>query len=147
MLWSGAAAFACGDKLLAIARGVRFQHSTAARQANLVIYSAGTQNGALDSAKLQANLKRTVRNLQVVRGESQLDEALKSGQVDVVLVYFTDLTGIARQLQSAPSKPVTLPVLVKPSKIDYATAQKVYSFALKATADEIEFLIAIDEAM
>jgi ABC-type amino acid transport substrate-binding protein len=148
MLLSGSVALACGDKLLALGRGVRFQRIYAARQANLVIYSAQTQNGAaLDSARLHTTLKRVVRNLQLVRGGSQLDQALKSGQVDVVLVSFADLAGIARELQSAPSRPVILPVLVKPSKADFAAAQNQYKFALKAAADEFEFLTAIDEAM
>ena len=147
-LLSGTAGLACGDKLLAIGRGVRFQHIYAAHQANLVIYSAGTQQGAaLDSARLQATLKRAVHNLQLVRSGSQLDQALKSGQVDLVLVYFPDVTGISRQLHSTPSTPVILPVLVKPSKAEFAAAQKEYKFALKATADEFEYLTAIDEAM
>ncbi len=148
MLAGGAVAFACGDKLLAIGRGIRFQRIYAAHHANLVIYSAGTQSGAvLDSARLLTTLKRAVRNLGLVRGGSQLDQALKSGQVDVVLVYFADLAGIARQLQSGPSRPVILPVLINPSKAEFAAAQKQYKFALKAAADEFEFLTAIDEAM
>ena len=147
-LLSGSAAFACGDKLLAIGRGVRFQRVYAARQANLVIYSAGTQNdGALDSVRLRTTLKRAVRSLELVRGSSQLDQALKSGQVDVVLVYFADLAGVARQLQSAPSRPVILPVLIKPSKGEFTAAQNQYKFALRAAADAFEFLTAIDEAM
>jgi ABC-type amino acid transport substrate-binding protein len=148
MLFIGSAAFACGDKLLALGRGVRFQRIYAARQANLVIYSAGPQkDGALDSARLRTALKGAVRNLELVRGGSQLDQALKAGQVDVVLVYFADVAGIARQLQSAPSRPVILPVLIKPSKAEFAAAQNQYKFALKAAADEFEFLTAIDEAM
>jgi hypothetical protein len=148
MVLSGSAALACGDKLLALGRGVRFQRIYAARQANLVIYSAGTRNdGALDSARLRTTLKRAVRNVELVRGGSQLDQALKSGHVDVVLVYFADLAAIARELQSAPSRPVILPVLIKPSKAEFAAAQNQYKFALKAAADEFEFLTAIDEAM
>jgi hypothetical protein len=72
---------------------------------------------------------------------------LKSGGVDVVLVSFADLAGIARQLQSAPSKPIILPVLVQPSKAEFAAAQKEYRFALKAAADEFEYLTVIDQAM
>ena len=67
----------------------------------------------LTSSKLQATLKQAGHKLQMVEGASQLDEALKSGKVDVVLVDFADVAGIARQLQSAPSKPVVLPILVK----------------------------------
>ena len=145
---SGTAALACGDKLLAIGRGLRFQRADAAHEANLVIYSTGPQSGAaLSSAKLQTRLRRAVRKLQLVQDGSQLDEALRSGRVDVVLVDFADLAGITRQLQSAPSKPVILPILVKPSKAELAAAQKEYKFALKSTADDFEYLTAIDEAM
>jgi ABC-type amino acid transport substrate-binding protein len=144
----GTAALACGDKLVAVGRGVRFQRAYAAHEANLVIYSATAHSGApLDSSKLQTTLKRVVHKLQVVQGGSQLDEALKSGRVDVVLLDFADLAGIARELQSAPSRPVILPVLVKPSKAEFAAAQREYKFALKATTDEFEYLTVIDEAM
>jgi hypothetical protein len=144
----GPTALACGDKLLALGRGLRFQRSYAAEQANLVIYSAGPQISAtLGSTKLQTTLRRSVRSLQLVEGGSQLDQALKSGKVDVLLVGFADLAGITSQLHSAPSKPVILPVMVKPSKADLATAQKEYKFALKAGAEDFEYLRAIDEAM
>ncbi len=147
-LLSGTAALACGDKLLAIGRGVRFQRAYAERQANLVIYSNGAQNGAtLSSTGLQTTLKRAGHKLQIVQDGSQLDEALKSGKVDVVLVDFADLGGISRLLQSAPSKPVIVPILFKASKAELAAAQREYKFALKTPADEFQFLTAIDEAM
>ena len=145
---SGTAALACGDKLLAIGRGVRFQHVYAAREANLLIYSAGPRSLArLTSAKLQTALKQAVHKVQFAKGGAELDDALNSGRVDVVLVDFADLAGILPDLQSAPSKPVILPVFVKPSKAELAAAQKDYKFALKATADDSEYLIAIDQAM
>jgi ABC-type amino acid transport substrate-binding protein len=147
-LLSGTAVLACGDKLLAIGRGVRFQRAYAQYQANLVIYSAGTQSGAtLSSTKLQTTLRRAGHKLQIVEGGSQLDEALKSGRVDVVLVDFGDLAGVTRLLQSAPSKPVILPILFKPSKTELAAAQREYKFALKAPSDDVQYLTAIDEAM
>ena len=145
---SGTTALACGDKLLALGLGLRFQRSYAAQQANLVIYSAGPQSSAtLGSTKLQTTLRRAVLSLQLAQGGSQLDQALKSGKVDVLLVDFADLAGITSQLQSAPSKPVILPVRVKPSKAGLAAALKEYKFALKAGADDSEYLTAIDEAM
>jgi ABC-type amino acid transport substrate-binding protein len=145
---SGTAVLACGDKLLAIGRGVRFQRVYAAHEANLVIYSAGIQSGGtLSSAKLQTMLRLAVHKLQLVQHGSELDQALKSGRVDVVLVAFADLAGITRELQSAPSNPVILPILVKPSKAELSAAQKEYKFALKASADDFEYLTAIDEAM
>jgi ABC-type amino acid transport substrate-binding protein len=145
--WSDTAD-ACGDKLLAIGRGLRFQRANAAREANLVIYAAQTKTGAsLEGNKLQASLRRAVRQLQVVQGSSQLDATLQSGKVDVVLVEFADLPAITQRLNSAPSKPAIVPVLVKPSKAEFAAAQKDYKFALRASADDFEYLAAIDEAM
>ena len=58
-LLSGPVGHACGDKLLAIGRGIRFQRAYAARPANVVIYSKASQSGAtLMSAKLQTTLKQ-----------------------------------------------------------------------------------------
>jgi ABC-type amino acid transport substrate-binding protein len=146
-LW-GTAALACGDKLLAIGRGVRFQQVSAAHEANLVIYSAGTERRAvLANNNLQTALRRAVRKLQILQDGSGLDEALKSGRVDVVLVDFADLAGITQQLRSAPSKPVIIPVLVKPSKAEFTAAQREYRFALRANADDFEYLTAVDQAM
>lgn len=148
VLLSGTVALACGDKLLAVGHGVRFQHAYAEREANLLIYSAGAPNGAdLGSAKLQTTLRHAGHKLQIVEGGPQLDEALKSGKVDVVLVDFADLGAIARVLQSAPSKPVVLPILFKPSKAELAAVQREYKFLVKAPADETQYLTAINEAM
>ncbi len=147
-LLSGTAAVACGDKLLAVGRGVRFQRVYTAHDANLVIYVAGAQGrAALDNAKLQNMLTRAGHKLQIVASGSQLDEALKSGKVDIVLMDFGDLAGIAEKLRSAPSKPIIVPVLFKPSKSELARAQKEYKFALKVPTGDFEYLTAINEAM
>ena len=138
---------ACGDKLLAIGRGVRFQRISVAHQANLLIYTAGTPGSPLSSARLQTSLKRAVRNLQLVQSGSELDQALKAGGVDVVLVSVTDLAAIAPRLRSAPAKPIIIPVLVQASKAEYAAAEKEFGFALRATSDESGYLTMIDQAM
>lgn len=147
-LLSGTSGLACGDKLLAISRGVRFQRAYAPHQANVVIYSNGTPSGAtFGSVRLQTTLKQAGHKLQTAEGPRQLDEALKLGKVDVVLADFADVAAITRQLQAAPSKPVVLPVLFQPSKAELTAAQKEYKFARKAPGDEVQYLGAIDEAM
>jgi ABC-type amino acid transport substrate-binding protein len=147
-LLSGTLGFACGDKLLTVSRGLRYQRAYAGHEANLVIYSSSTSSArALKSAKLLTALKQAGHKLQTVEDPSHLDRVLKSGKVDVVLADFGELTGISRDLQSAPSKPVIVPVLNKASKDDLAAAHREYKFALKASADEIQYLKAIEEAM
>jgi hypothetical protein len=147
-LFSGNSGFACGDKLLSIRRGIRFQHAYGARPANIVIYSSGNPSRAnITGAKLQTTLRQAGHKLQTADALPQLDRALKSGKVDVVLVDFADVAGISRQLQSAPSRPAVLAVLFKPSKAELAAAQKDYRYALKAPGDDVEYLGAIAEAM
>jgi len=147
-LLSGTIALACGDHLLAIGRGLRFQHAYAPRQGNLVIYSSATPGAAaLVSKKLQTRLRQAGHKLQAVETVSQLDQVLKSGKVDVVLADFAELGEIARELHSAPSNPIMLPVLFKPTKAELAAAQREYKVAVKAPADEVQYLTAIDEAM
>lgn len=141
-------ALGCGDHLLILGRGVRFQHAYAQHRGNLVIYFAGTQSGANPkSSKLQGLLQQAGHKLQTAQGLSELDEVLKSGKIDVVLADFNDLAGIARELQSAPTKPIILPILFKPSKAQFAAVQREYQFALSAPADDVRILTAIDQAM
>lgn len=152
-LLSGTVALACGDKLLAPGSVARFRLIFASRQMIVLIYSNGSQtsngnqSGApLKTGKLQTSLKDVGLKLQTAEGPTQLDAALKSGKVDLVLADLTDLAGISRQLHDAPSQPVVLPVLFKPSKAELSAAKRDYKFALKTPTDELEVLNKIDEA-
>jgi ABC-type amino acid transport substrate-binding protein len=147
-LFHGNVGFACGDKLLSISRGIRFQHAYGTRPANVVIYSSGNRNGTdLTNLKLQNTLRQAGHRPQTAAGLSQLDEALKSGKVDVVLADVADAADISQRLQSAPSKPIMVPVMFKPSKAALNAVQREYGYALNASGDEIQYLSAIHEAM
>jgi hypothetical protein len=147
-LMSGTVALACGDKLLSPGSVVRFRLIYASHPATVLIYSHGNQSIAtLRSAKLQSTIKDAGLKLQTADSPSQLDEALKLGKADVVVADLADIAGITRQLQEAPSKPVVLPVLFKPSKAELSAAQKDYKFALQTPSNEIQFLTTIDAAM
>ena len=146
-LYSGPAMFACGDKLLVIGRGLRFQRAYAGRQASLLIYSSGSPNEGVPGTKIASMLKQAGHRVQTAAGPAQLDTVLKSGKVDVILAEFADVGAIAPEVRSAPSNPVVLPILYRPSRAEFSVAQKEYHVALKAPADEIRFLTAIDEAL
>jgi ABC-type amino acid transport substrate-binding protein len=147
-LLGGTVALACGDKLLVAGRGVRFQRTYAGHKGNVLIYSTSVQSGdVLKSALIKNTLTRAGHTLQTVDDASQLDAALKSGKVDVVLGDFAELAPVAHELHAASSKPVVLPILFKPTKAELAAAQKDYRIALRAPADQVQLLTAIDEAM
>ena len=144
------AALACGDKLMVLGRGVRFQGAYAAvRPAAILIYmhSGSAVPTAIRDPQLQPALKQAGHKLQSVEDPHQLDEALKSGKYDLVLADISDASDLEQQAQSAPSRPAVLPVVFKPTKTEAAAAEKRYQCVLKTPDKTAHYLATIDEAM
>jgi ABC-type amino acid transport substrate-binding protein len=149
LVFSATVAEGCGDLLVSLGRGVRFQRAYfASHQATVAVLWNNSASGAvLANPKLQRTLREIGHKVVFVQDSTQLGVALKAGKVDVVLADFTDTGSIAPEVRSASNTPILVPVLYKPSKTEWTTAQRQYPFLLKASADEIQFLTAIDEAM
>jgi len=139
----------CGDKLVSLLSGVRQQRAyIASQRASVIVFPNHRASGAeLIKRDLRATLKEAGHSVQVVQDSTQLDQALKAGRVDVVLVDFADVGVIARELELTADKPIIVPVLYKPSNADLAAAQTQNRFALKASAKETQFLGRIEDAM
>jgi hypothetical protein len=149
LVFGATVAEGCGDLLVSFGKGVRYQRAYfASRRATVaVLWNNRATGAALANAKLQNALKEVGHRVVFVQDSTQLAIALKAEKVDVVLADFADAASLAPELQTVSSKPALLPVLYKPSKADMAAARKQYPFRLQASANEIEFLIAIDDAM
>lgn len=149
LVFGATVAEGCGDLLVSLGRGVRFQRAYfASHPASVAVLWNNRASGAvLANAKLQRTLREIGHKVVFVQNATELGVALEGGKVDVVLADFTDTGSIAQGLLSASNKPILVPVLDKPSKAEWTTAQRQYPFLLKASADEIQFLTAIDEAM
>ena len=149
LLFSPTIARGCGDKLVSLLGGVRQQRAyIASQKASVIVFSNHRASGAaLIKRDLRATLKEAGHSVQVVQDSTQLDQALKAGKVDVVLVDFADVGVIARELELAADKPIIVPVLYKPSNADLAAAQTQNRFALKDSAKETQFLGRIEDAM
>jgi ABC-type amino acid transport substrate-binding protein len=147
LLLNGAIIEACGDKLAAVGRGFTAQRNIAKHKASIAIVLSGRAIGTiLKDVKLQATLKQAGHQVQVVQDISQLDLAVKSGKVDVVLVDVAD-ANLAQGSNSKTGKPAILAVLQKPSKDDLSSAKKKYDFALNASGNSVELLTAIETVM
>jgi len=139
----------CGDTLVSLLSSVRYQRAfMASRHASIVVFSNQRATGpVLTNPNLRATLKEVGHSVVVVQDSAQLDFVLKAGNVDVVLTDVADAGDLSRELKAAPSKPVIVPVLYKPSKGEWAVAQKQFPFPIKASADQIQFLRMIEMAM
>jgi DNA-binding NtrC family response regulator len=114
----------------------------------VVIYAGERKDsGSLGSANLRNTLKQAGVTLQTAANAAELERALKTRKVDVVLADFADLNRISLELRSASSQPVVVPVLLRPSKAELSAAQHDYRLALKAPLNDLHVLAAIQEAM
>jgi len=146
-LLSIAFADACGDKLLRIGRGARFQRTMHPAMVLIYLPSSATADASTKAPKLQAFLKKAGHKSSIVQGTDRLSQALGSGQYDVVLVGLAEVSGVQRQAEAAVSKPVVVPLIFNASKAEVAAAKKRYRCVVKNPNDGDEYLDAIEEAM
>src|SRR6058998_1510311 len=101
--------FACGDKLMLLTGGAWFrQVSSGVHPASILAFTR--QNSPVSSVvrelEREPALHRAGHKLVAVQDFTRLDEALKNGKYDLVLVEPSDADGLAQQIRSAPSKPL-----------------------------------------
>ncbi len=149
LLLGGILAWTCGDKLLVLGRGVRFQGDTRSQPASILLYlHAGSPASAeVGDRKFQSALRDAGHKLQVVGNREEFDQTLKTGKFDIVLADFADAASLEQVAQAAPSKPVVLPVVSNATKAEAAAAEKRYGCVLKMPGRTGHYLAMIDKAM
>lgn len=144
VLMSIALVDACGDKLLRVGRGVRFQRSV--HPASILIYvSSETAVGA--TSRVQSFLKRAGHKPSVVQGINGFGGALNSGRYDIILTDLSDAPGLRKEIETSPSKPTIVPIAINATKAERAAAKKEYKCLVKDSNDGDEYLDAIEAAM
>jgi hypothetical protein len=146
-LLSIAVAEACGDKLLRIGRGARFQRSM--HPATVLIYlpTTATADASTKAPKLQAFLKKAGHKSSIVQGADRLSQVLGSGQYDVVFAGLAEVASVQKQIAASASKPAIVPMVFNGTKAEVAAAKKQYRCVVKNPNDGDEYLDAIEEAM
>jgi hypothetical protein len=149
-LVSGADAFACGDKLLVIGRGLRpRQARSAPHPASILVFAApgGPLPAALAEGGLRKDLESAGHRLRTVGTREELKLALAKGGVDLVVVDADEAAQLEAQATAAPSRPTVLPTLYKPTPAQLAAARSRFQCVLKSPAAEKDWFAVIDDAM
>jgi DNA-binding NtrC family response regulator len=137
---------ACGDKLLALGRGVRFTSAyRAAHPAHIV--ALDRDNAARNQAEVRATLTRVGHQFDVALTPEELGSALQARRYDLVILDIADAVAVEHVIDGAANKPAMLVLVTKPTKIQMQAAEKRYRWAVKAPATLGEVLAAIDSAM
>jgi hypothetical protein len=148
---------ACGDKLMMLGRGVRFQSKHTPRAASVLLYLPESATGqALTDPKLESALREAGHAVRAVTAQADLESALRAGGFDVVLANVTHAPELERAQAVAAGSAVVLPAiyLVAPgapskqqSKADRDKASKDFTVVVEVPGRPGHYCHAVDEAM
>ena len=146
----GGDAFACGDKLIVVGRGLRPRHAkTAAQSASILLYTppGGSLPAALEDGGLQKDLEHAGHRLSRVGTEQELKKALGGGSYDLVFADVKVSPQVEAAAGQAPTHPTVLPTLVNPSAAELRASQGEFQCVVKAPGNAKDCLSAVEKAM
>jgi hypothetical protein len=141
---------ACGDKFLLVGRGAKFRQAYAAIYPATILIFAEAHRAtakAIRDPRFQADLKTAGHRVSVVEDERALARAVESERVDLILTDVADADRVAKQADSAPTRPRVLPVMFEPTKEEAKKVEERYQCRLTSGDRSGRYLAAIDDAM
>ena len=148
--------YACGDKLMMLGRGIRFQSKHTPRAAAVLLYLPESATGlTLTDPKLESALREAGHAVRAVTSSADLETALRSGTFDVVLANVTHAPELQKARSVADRNAVVLPAiyLVAPahgkqqSKADRQRASNDFPVIVEVPGRPGHYCHAVDQAM
>lgn len=147
---------ACGEKLLTLGRAIRFQSRHTPRAASVLLYLP--QTGAaqpLTDPNLESALREAGHAVRAATTIADLENALRSGNYDVVLANLTDAPDLERAQAVTERNAVVLPAvyLIAPTqpkpqaKADRESASKAFGVVVEVPGRPGHYCAAVDKAM
>ena len=139
---------ACGDKLLLVGRGLRFQRAYASlNPGHVLVYARAAlgPNAAIRSTELHRALRQAGHSVSVIEDAGLLEQALLSTRVDVVLADVNEAHHVA-SLAAASATPPEVLFVAYPSTRGSSPPSGVVC-KLKPSDRVLKFLDAIEDAM
>jgi hypothetical protein len=149
---------ACGEKLLVLGRGIRFQSRHTPRAATVLLYAPESASGRpLADPNLESALQEAGHAVHAVTTSADLERALNSDGYDVVLANITDAPELERVRAVAERNAVVLPAvyLVTPSpqsskpqiRADRENASRSFGVVVEVPGRPGHYCAAVDKAM
>lgn len=148
--------YACGDKLLSIARSMRLKQVAKARHpASILVYAGravnanrgGDKNPLVQMSLLYMTLRLAGHKPWAASTAAELDEALRIGKFDFIVADLADAPAVVERLAAQHSNAIVVPVVGKRDNTGFAAAQMQFKLVLKTPATSTQHIQAIDAAM
>jgi ABC-type amino acid transport substrate-binding protein len=147
IIWGQSALIACGDKFFLVGNGGRWSQAYASlHPGHVLIYTGGTTeiSQGLRNARLHRYIKEAGHTLVLAVDRAELQRALQSGQIDVIVGGLGQAGDLVPEAASAISKPTVLPITGKGPD---ASSTHQFAATLKSSDKINKFLSGIDSAM
>ena len=139
--FAAGSAFACGDSLYRVGKGVSYRVYTAPLPGSVLVYGEG--EGAEMLAK---ELARSGHGVRLVSNNEELQAEMGSGDYDVVIAAYSEKSSVAPGTGAAADAPIFLPVALTEEEEELARAE--HERVLLAEKAEIKhYLKAIHQAL
>jgi hypothetical protein len=141
---------ACGDKLVLLGRGIRFQRMLATKHPAAILVYLRPESGISAADReyhLDALLKLAGHKPRAVTNAVEFTKELASNSYDLVLADYSDAAALEKEMRGSKAKPTLVPVVYNPTEAERAAAEKQYSCLVAPAKKNYEMLTVIDEAM
>jgi hypothetical protein len=139
---------ACGDKLLLVGRGLKFQRAYASlNPGHVLVYARASlsANAAIRNPQLHRTLRQAGHSVSVIEDPGLLEQALRSTTVDVVLTDVNEADRVS-SLAAASAMPPEILFVAYPSTSGSRPPSGVVC-RLKPSDRALKYLDAIEDAM
>lgn len=137
----GGNAYACGDSLYRVGKGVSYRVYTAPLPGSVLVYGEG------EGAELLAQeLARSGHGVRLVQNNEELQAEIGSGAYDVVIAAYADQSSVVPGTSATSGAPTFLPVAL--TEDEEKQAREEHARVMMAEKDEIKhYLKAIHQTL
>ena len=136
---------ACGDKLVQVGRGLRYQRANVIHPAAIVLFVSPAFDRA-SARHLRSELQMVGHSVRVVEDRETLASTIASTRSDIVLTDVEDVDVVSREISSSASKPTIIPVIQKSAHVAADIAAR-FPFLMMMSAREFDRIATINRAM
>ena len=140
-------ASACGDKLVLLSWGFRFQPTVSAHPASVLMFARPKSRTAAIAEISKRALEQAGHKFRTVQNIDEVTEALNSARYDLILADVEDMPAIEQRMGSISATPLFVPVVYKGWKQESPAAAMQYAYVLESTGNVGNDVSAIDKAM
>ena len=136
---------ACGDKLVGINQGVRFQRAAAVKAGTILIFA---EEGSAKAVKeLQSSLRRVGHDIEVVADLEGIEQALETTRYDLVIAALPEVARLATLMSGMASPPQVVPFVRHADGAARPADGGQYPFVLSLPSKANEQILIVDRAM